>query len=233
MMKLHRSGDRFHSKIDWLDSRHSFSFGSHYDPKRLGFGPLRVINEDWIAGGGGFPTHPHSDMEIITIVLEGALQHRDSTGGGGIIHPGDVQKMSAGSGIRHSEFNASANESAHLLQIWIEPSAEGVAPSYEQVRFEPDSYTGKLGLVASGGGEKGAIALHQDARLFLCRMDSSASLEYRFAPSRLGWIQQAAGKASVGGIALEAGDGLEVKGESALVITPESGSLFLFFDLPA
>ena len=166
MLKIRRADERGRTDFGWLDSRHSFSFGHYYDPAHMGFGPLRVINDDRVTPGAGFPTHPHGNMEIVSYVLDGALAHKDSLGTGSVIRPGDVQRMSAGSGIRHSEFNASASEPVHFLQIWIVPETEGLAPSYEQKRFSAEEKRGKLRLVASRDGRDGSVTIHRDVDLY-------------------------------------------------------------------
>jgi len=231
MLTLRKAADRFHTKIDWLDSRHSFSFGDHYDPQHMGFGPLRVINEDRVIGGAGFPTHGHRDMEIITVVLEGALKHKDNTGGGSVIKPGDVQKMSAGRGILHSEFNASAKEEVHLLQIWILPSVKSVEPGYVQVHFPPDQTNNRLCLVAAQNAQGGTIPLYQDARLFIADMSPGLTLEHAIAPGRKIWLQLARGAMDINKTRLQAGDGLAVEGEKALAFTAVSESKVLLFDM--
>ena len=217
MLTLRPAGQRFHTAIDWLDSRHSFSFGEHYDPAHMGFGPLRVINEDRVQGGAGFPTHGHRDMEIITVVLEGALTHRDNTGGGSVIKPGDVQKMSAGRGILHSEFNALQTEETHLLQIWIMPNVKNVEPGYVQLHFVPEQMRNRFCLVAAQGGGDGVIPLYQDAKLLIADLDAGAVLAYTLDKGRKVWVQLAQGKMEVGTQSMQAGDGLAVEGEKALL----------------
>jgi redox-sensitive bicupin YhaK (pirin superfamily) len=231
MKIVRKARERFHTKIDWLDSWHSFSFGDHYDPEHMGFGPLRVINEDRVRGGAGFPTHPHRDMEIITVVLEGALSHKDNTGGGSVIKPGDVQKMSAGTGILHSEFNSSAKEEVHLLQIWIVPDRKGVAPGYVQLHFKPEQMRDRFCLVAAPQGTEGIIPIYQDARLLIADLSAGKSLKYDAAPKRKLWVQMALGQADAGGQMLQAGDGLAAENESSLTFTAKAESKILLFDM--
>jgi len=230
MMTLRKAADRFHTAIDWLDSWHTFSFGSHYDQRHMGFGPLRVINDDRIKGGGGFPTHGHKDMEIITIVLSGALAHKDSIGTGSVIRPGDVQKMSAGSGIQHSEFNASPSEPVHLLQIWIMPN-KAVEPEYQQIHFEAQALRNQFCLVAAEGKTKSVITLYQDAKLYIADVSAGESLNYKIAPSRHVWVQMATGKVLAGSSLMAEGDGLAVEDEASLTFTAQTESKILLFDL--
>jgi redox-sensitive bicupin YhaK (pirin superfamily) len=231
MLTLRKASERFHTKIDWLDSRHSFSFGEHHDPRHMGFGPLRVINEDFVRGGAGFPTHGHRDMEIITVVLYGALSHKDNTGGGSQIKPYDVQKMSAGTGILHSEFNTSAKEEVHLLQIWIIPSVTGVKPGYVQYHFEPEKMRDRFCLVAEEGGKDGIIPIHQDAKLLIADLDAGKTLGYETEKGRKLWVQLATGDAVVNGTTMRAGDGLAAEGENALSFTAKAESKILLFDM--
>jgi redox-sensitive bicupin YhaK (pirin superfamily) len=231
MLTLRKSSGRFHTKINWLDSWHSFSFGEHYDPAHLGFGPLRVINEDRVKGGAGFPTHGHRDMEIITVVLKGALEHKDNAGGGSIIRPGDVQKMSAGSGIMHSEFNASKTEEVHLLQIWIMPNVESVKPGYVQLHFGAEQMRNRFCLVAAGGAKDGIIPLYQDARLLIADASPGARLDYEIEPGRIAWVQLASGEVGVNASTMHAGDGLAAKDERRLNVTAKAESKMLLFDM--
>jgi quercetin 2,3-dioxygenase len=233
MKTLRKAAERFHTKISWLDSWHSFSFADHYDPHHMGFGPLRVINEDRIRGGAGFPTHGHRDMEIITVVLSGALSHKDNTGGGSVIRPGDVQKMSAGTGILHSEFNTSATEETHLLQIWIVPNATGVAPGYVQRHFEPSETRDRFCLVAAPAGKEQVIPLHADALLSVADVGTGKTLRYAPEAKRKLWVQMALGEAAVNGMDLRAGDGLAVENEQALSFTAKAESKILLFDMAA
>jgi quercetin 2,3-dioxygenase len=223
---------RGHAKMGWLDSRHTFSFGHYYDPKQMGFRSLRVINEDRVIPGAGFPTHPHEDMEIISYVLEGALAHKDSLGTGSIIRPGDVQRMSAGTGIRHSEFNASDKESVHFLQIWIEPAQDGLPPSYEQKQIPLAEKRGRFRLVGGPEGGEGAITIHQDARLYIACLAPGESASHRLAPGRGAWLQLARGAVALGpGQEMKEGDGVAITDESEITVTASADSELLLFDL--
>src|SRR5256884_739244 len=203
-----RFGDkRGHSRFDWLDSRHTFSFGDYYDPQQMGFSDLRVINEDRVVPGAGFPTHSHRDMEIVTYVLEGALAHKDSLGTGSIIRPGDVQRMSAGTGVAHSEFNHSPTELVHFLQIWILPEEEGLAPSYEQRSFPEAERTDRLRLVVSRDAREGSVKVHQDVDLHAATLSSGAALEHSLRAGRHAWLQVTRGNLSANDQLLPAGDG--------------------------
>lgn len=232
MLTVRKSAERGHAHHGWLDSFHSFSFAGYHDPDWMGFGPLRVINEDRIAPGGGFPTHSHQDMEIVTWVLAGALEHQDSLGNGGVIRPGEVQRMRAGHGIAHSEFNASATEPAHLLQIWIEPDAYGLEPGYEQIAFAPDSLQGQLRLIASSDGRDGSVTIHQDAAIHAGRLAPGDRATLTLAPGRRAWLQVATGRVKVRGLPLEAGDAVAVRFESAVDIEALEASEVISFDLP-
>lgn len=232
MLTVRKSAERGHAHHGWLDSFHSFSFAGYHDPDWMGFGPLRVINEDRIAPGGGFPTHSHQDMEIVTWVLAGALEHRDSLGNGGVIHPSEVQRMRAGHGIAHSEFNASASEPVHLLQIWIEPDANGLAPGYEQIAFAPDSLRGRLRLIASRDGRDGSVTIHQDAAIHAGRLAPGDRATLTLAPGRRAWLQVASGRVKVQGLPLDAGDAVAVRFESAIDIEALDASEVIGFDLP-
>lgn len=225
------ANERGSAHLDWLDSRHSFSFGHYHDAAHQGFGPLRVINEDWIRPGAGFPTHGHRDMEIITYVIEGALAHKDSTGSGSVIRPGDVQHMSAGTGIRHSEFNASGTEPAHLLQIWIMPDETGIDPGYAEKHFDFDLARGALQLVASKNGRDGSLPIHQDADLYAARLDAGASLTHSPKPRRKIWIQVVAGTLLVNDIPASTGDGLALSGETQVRLSAETDAEILLFDM--
>lgn len=231
MISIRRSADRGHFDFGWLDTRHTFSFGDYHDPKHMGFRALRVINEDWVQPGQGFGTHPHRDMEILTWVLEGALEHKDSTGGGGVIRPGELQRMSAGTGILHSEFNASTGSPVHLLQIWILPEAKGLSPRYSQTEFPPDGRRNRFQLLASRTGREGSLDIHQDAELQVADLDARAVLERTLAPGRGAWLQVAKGRITVNGVPLEAGDGAAITEESALSIAAVEPSQLLLFDL--
>jgi len=232
MLKIRKSGDRGSANIGWLTSNHTFSFGQYYDPDHMGFGPLRVINEDWIRPGAGFDTHGHQNMEIITYVLEGALEHKDSLGTGSVIRPGEVQRMSAGSGIRHSEYNASSEEQVHLLQIWVMPRVDGGAPSYDQKRFfeEADVPVG-FTLVASGDGRKGSLQIGQDADLYTGRFAAHESFSHKVEPGRLLWLQIIAGSVVVAGETLGVGDGLAVSNEEILSLDVAEDVHVLLFDM--
>ncbi|MDP2877115.1 MAG: pirin family protein [Holophaga sp.] len=231
MITLRPANERGHFNFGWLDTWHSFSFGDYYDPRHQQFRALRVINEDWVAPGQGFGTHGHKDMEIFTWVLEGALEHQDSLGTKGVIRPGEAQVMSAGSGIRHSEFNASAETPVHLLQIWILPQAQGLAPRYDQVRFEDSELRNQWKEVASPSGVQGSIKLFQDVHLHVARMDAGVSLQRDLEPDRHGWMQVARGSVELNGTPLKAGDGAAIENESPLAVTSLEDSEVLFFDL--
>ncbi len=230
-MTLRKSAARGRTKIDWLDSYHSFSFGHYRDFSHMGFGPLRVINEDIVAPGGGFPTHPHEDMEIITVVLEGALAHKDSLGNGSTITPGEVQRMSAGTGIHHSEFNFSKEMPVHLLQIWILPAQEGLPPSYEQKNFSTVRAAGKLTLLASPDGRSGSVTIHQDASLSVLDLADGGEHKIEPSPKRTYWLQVARGALTVNGTRLEAGDGLALLDETYIECKSSGTSETLFFDM--
>jgi redox-sensitive bicupin YhaK (pirin superfamily) len=231
MLLLRKAHDRGHANHGWLDSWHTFSFADYHDPKYMGFSALRVINEDRVSPGEGFPTHPHRDMEIITYVLEGALEHKDSLGTGSVIRPGEIQRMSAGTGIRHSEFNHSQSEPVHLLQIWILPNQQGVKPGYEQKRIELTDLSGKLRLVASPDGRDGSVTIHQDARVYAAHLNGN-EVTYSLAPDRRAWLQVTRGTAKLNGIMLHAGDGAGIENEPALRLTAEGSAEVLLFDLP-
>ncbi len=230
-MTIRPAADRGHTRLDWLDSRHSFSFGEYSDPRHMGFGTLRVINEDVIAPGGGFAMHGHRDMEIITWVLSGELAHRDSLGNGSVIRPGEAQRMSAGTGIRHSEFNPSQGAPVHLLQIWILPDTAAVEPGYEQQAIAaPD---GQLVVVASRDGAGGGVRIHQDTTLLAARLPAQAAVGHRLGAGRVAWVQVARGAITVNGQALEAGDGAALSGEAAAELRARGASEILLFDMPA
>jgi redox-sensitive bicupin YhaK (pirin superfamily) len=234
MLHKRAAADRGRTKIDWLDSRHTFSFGEYYDTAQMGFGALRVINDDRVAPGAGFPTHPHRDMEIVSYVVSGALEHRDSLGTGSVIRPGDVQRMSAGTGVRHSEFNPSRGEPVHFLQIWIIPERGGLPPSYEQKNFPLAERQGRLRLVASRDGRDGALTLHQDVRLWAGTFGPGESASLELAAGRSAWVQVAGGAVEVNGTRLEAGDGAALEDEPALRVAGRAGDPageVLIFDL--
>ena len=220
-----------HTELGWLDSRHTFSFAEHYDPRHMGFRALRVINEDRVAAGRGFGTHPHRDMEILSYVLEGALMHQDSLGTGSIIKPGDVQRMTAGTGVRHSEANASEREAVHFLQIWLLPEASGLTPSYEQRAFPPDTRKGRLTLVGSRDARKGSVTIHQDVALYSAALDLGDRASHTLQPGRHAWVQVARGALMVNGQALTAGDGAALSEESAVELEASAPSDVLLFDL--
>ena len=232
MNMIHRGTERGHANHGWLDSYHSFSFADYFDPKRIEFGPLRVINEDRVAPGAGFGTHAHRDMEIISYVLSGELEHRDSIGNGSAIRPGDVQRMSAGSGIRHSEFNPSATEGLHFLQIWIKPNVLGIEPSYEEKRFSDPEKQGRLLLIASPDGARGSVRIHQDAFVYAGRFDGDESAKLELAPARRGYVHIVRGSVNVNGVQLAGGDALEITDSPAIAIDAGRASEVLVFDLP-
>jgi len=231
MITLRKSEDRGQTKIDWLDSRHSFSFGDYYDPKHVNFGPLRVINEDWIAGGGGFQPHGHRDMEIVTYLIDGALQHQDSVGGGGIIRPGEIQRMSAGVGIVHSEFNASRDHPAHLLQIWITPAKSGLEPSYEQKAISPEAVRNTFARIAGPDSTEGEVRLVQDAEIWAAKLDHDVIAAHSLATGRRAWVQLVSGELELGGTILKPGDAAAVTGESEVRVRALAPSEVLLFDL--
>ncbi|HUL97064.1 MAG TPA: pirin family protein [Usitatibacter sp.] len=233
MIEIRRSNERGLADHGWLKSFHTFSFADYHDPKHMGFGPLRVINEDRVQPGQGFGTHGHRDMEIISYVLEGGLAHKDSMGNGSVIRPGDVQRMSAGTGVRHSEFNASDRDLVHFLQIWIEPSQRGVAPSYEEKRFDDASKRGRLALIASPDGREGSVRIHQDASLYAALVDGTESIDFQPAAGRLVYVHVVRGEASVNGQPLSAGDAMKLSGhENRVRVEKGRGAEILVFDLP-
>lgn len=231
MLKLRKSEERGHANHGWLDTYHSFSFASYYDPNHMNFRALRVINEDVVSPSAGFGTHGHQDMEIITYVLEGALEHKDSIGNGAVIKPGEVQRMSAGTGIKHSEYNHSQTEPVHLLQIWLLPETNGLPPSYEQRDFDVAKHPGELRLVAARDGRDGAVKIHQDVSLYAAVLEKDSQVSHSLAPNRHGWVQVARGGIHLNGLPLEQGDGAAISGESELVITATKSAEILLFDL--
>lgn len=231
MITLRRSTERGQANWGWLNTHHTFSFASYYDPKHMGFRALRVINEDRIAPGGGFDTHRHRDMEIITYVLEGTLEHQDSTGTGTIIKPGEVQRMSAGRGILHSEFNASKTEPVHLLQIWILPNPTGLAPSYEQKAFNLLETPGQFQLIGAGNPENGSLKIHQDVNLLAAIVPSGDRISYSLAPGRHAWVQVVRGELLFDDIALTPGDGLAISDPSQIALKATAEAEILLFDL--
>jgi redox-sensitive bicupin YhaK (pirin superfamily) len=231
MIALRRAADRGHANHGWLDSRHTFSFADYYDLQEMGFGSLRVINEDRVAPAMGFGTHPHRDMEIISYVLAGALEHRDSLGTGSVIRPGDVQRMSAGTGVTHSEFNASRSEPVHFLQIWIEPAQRGVQPGYEQKHFPHEEKRGRLRLVASPDGAQGSVAIHQQAWVHALLLDGGERVAHPLPPGNFAYVHVARGALVVNGQALGPGDGLKVTAEAELTFEQGRGAEVLLFQM--
>jgi len=233
MITILPADERGHTNLGWLDSYHTFSFGDYHDPDHMGFSDLRVINEDRVKPGKGFGTHGHRDMEILSLVLEGALEHKDSMGTGSTIRPGDVQRMSAGTGVTHSEFNPSKDAPVHFLQIWILPERAGLRPEYEQKRFPEAERRGRLRLIASRDGREGSVTIHQDASVYVASLDAGQRVEHRPAAGRSAWVQVARGSLKLNGKALEAGDGAAIAGEAELTITALEPSELLLFDLAA
>jgi redox-sensitive bicupin YhaK (pirin superfamily) len=231
MITLRKAGDRGHADHGWLNSWHSFSFADYHDPEHMGFGALRVINEDRIAPGGGFGTHGHRDMEILSYVLEGALAHKDSMGTGSAIVPGDVQRMSAGRGVLHSEYNHAKDELTHFLQIWIEPNQRGIAPSYEQKHFDAASKRGKLTLIASNDARDGSVTLHQDASIYAGLFDGSERAVHELAAGRRAYVHVARGSITVNGQALATGDALMAEDTAQIVLENGAGAEVILFDL--
>ncbi|MCX7153732.1 MAG: pirin family protein [Proteobacteria bacterium] len=231
MMQIRKGDERGYADHGWLRSFHSFSFADYHDPAHMGFGALRVINEDRVNPGMGFGTHGHRDMEIISYVLEGAVEHKDSMGNGSVIRPGDVQRMSAGTGVRHSEFNPSKTEGVHFLLIWIEPGVTGIEPGYEEKHFDAASKRGKLRLVASADAREGSVKIHQDASLYAALVDGAEKITHPLAKGRRAYVHVARGSVSVNGQALAAGDALKVAGESAIKLEHGDKAEVLLFDL--
>ncbi|MEO7678303.1 MAG: pirin family protein [Verrucomicrobiota bacterium] len=231
MIKVRKSEERGHVKLDWLDSRHTFSFGEYYDPQHMAFRALRVINEDYVAGGTGFGAHPHRDMEIVTYVLDGVLEHKDNMGNGSLIHPGEVQRMSAGSGIVHSEFNHSKTDKVHLLQIWLMPERKGIAPGYEQKTISIEQKHNQLCVLASLGSRDGSVKIHQDVELFTSVLDEGREITHSLAKGRGAWLQVASGSVNLNGISLNTGDAAAVEQEQMLRIQGTNKGEFLLFDL--
>jgi redox-sensitive bicupin YhaK (pirin superfamily) len=231
MLSIRKAQERGHARHGWLESYHSFSFAGYYDPRHMGFRDLRVINEDRVQPRRGFETHSHRDMEIVSYVLGGALEHRDSLGNGSVIRPGDVQRMSAGTGVTHSEFNHSPEELVHFLQIWILPEREGLEPSYEQKHFDDAERRGVLRLVASRDAREGSVRVHQDVDLFASLLGEGDALEHALGPGRHAWLQLARGHCELNGVRLEAGDGAAVSGEPLLRVSGARDAELLLFDL--
>jgi len=232
MADIRRSAERGLADHGWLKSFHSFSFADYHDPRHMGFGPLRVINEDRVEPGMGFGAHSHRDMEIISYVLEGGLAHRDSMGNGSVLKPGDVQRMSAGTGVTHSEYNASDREPVHFLQIWIEPDVRGVKPGYQETHFDPASKRGRLRLVASPDGREGSVTIHQDASLYAALVDGAEAVEFAQRPGRRTYVHLVRGSAAVNGERLEAGDALKLSSAEGVRIDGARDAEVLLFDLP-
>jgi redox-sensitive bicupin YhaK (pirin superfamily) len=232
MVELRRANERGMADHGWLRSFHSFSFADYRDPRHMGYGPLRVINEDRVQPGRGFGEHGHRDMEIVSYVLEGALAHRDSLGNGSVLRPGDVQRMTAGTGVAHSEYNASDREPVHFLQIWIEPRERGLAPGYEEARFDAASKRARLALIASGDGREGSVTLHQDASIYASLLDGDDAVELALAPGRRAYVHVVRGAARVNGEPLQAGDALKISGEERVRIDRARSAEVLVFDLP-
>ena len=231
MITVRKAADRGHTQIGWLDSHHSFSFNTYHDPAHMGFRSLRVINDDRVAAGAGFPRHGHRDMEILTWVLEGALEHEDSTGARAVLLPGMIQRMSAGSGIVHSEYNHSKTEPVHFYQIWIQPSAKGIKPRFEDREFQAEGRTNKFQIVASSQGEDGSPKLEQDATVFVAAITPGAEVQQSLTPGRYGWLQVARGTIEVNGLLLESGDGAAVSEERSLTIKGREQADLILFDL--
>ena len=232
MLQVRRAAERGYFDHGWLRSFHTFSFADYHDPDWMGYGPLRVINDDRVAPGRGFGKHGHRDMEILTYILAGALEHRDSMGNGSVIRVGDVQRMSAGTGVTHSEFNPSATEEVHFLQIWVLPEALRLAPGYEQKHFTAADKRGRLRLIAAPGGEEGALSIHQQARVYAGLLDGDDRAEFRVADGRRAWLQVARGELSVDGVQLTAGDGAHSAGAAQLTLHDGTDAEVLVFDLP-
>ena len=231
MTTRRQAEDRGHFDHGWLNTYHTFSFADYYDPAHMGFRQLRVINEDRVQPGRGFGTHAHQDMEIITYVLEGAIEHKDSLGTGSVIRPGEVQRMSAGTGVTHSEYNASKSEPVHFLQIWILPERRGLAPGYEQKRLADEEKRGRWRLIAARDGREGAVTVHQDVDLYAAIIGADQPLTYQLRPGRYAWVQVARGAVLLDGVRLQAGDGAALSNEPAVTVTAERSSEVLLFDL--
>ena len=232
MLKIRKSAERGHANHGWLDSQHTFSFADYYDPKHMSFSALRVINEDKIDGGAGFPMHTHRDMEIISYVIDGALEHKDSMGNVAVMKPGEIQKMSAGTGVTHSEYNHFKDKKAHFLQIWIMPDKTGYAPSYDQKSFDSHFACSDFVLVASGSGKENSIKLHQDVDIFVGKTKSDAEILHKTFPNRKTWVQIVKGNLTINGSAAESGDGVAISEVEQIEIKAKPGSEFLLFDLP-
>jgi redox-sensitive bicupin YhaK (pirin superfamily) len=232
MIEIRKADERGIANFGWLDSRHSFSFGSYYDPRHTGFGPLLVINDDHVQPARGFGTHGHRDMEIISYVLDGELAHKDSMGNGSVLRYGDVQRMSAGTGVMHSEFNNSPNQQVHFLQIWIEPSVQGIPPGYEEKHFDTDAKRGHLRLVASPDGAEGSVTIHQDARMYASLLNGDESVSHTLATGRRAYLHLIRGTLEVNGTRLQSGDAAKIEGETLVEVGKAEAAEFLLFDLP-
>jgi len=231
MIQIRKSGERGHANHGWLDTHFTFSFADYYDPKHLHFRTLRVMNDDRVAGGGGFPMHPHRDMEIVTYVLDGALEHRDSMGNGSVIKPGDIQYMGAGTGVTHSEFNASETESVHLYQIWMFPEKQGLKPRYDQKTFSEAEKRGKLRLLASPDGREGSVKIRQNNELYASVLAKGERVKHELQPERHAYVQVARGSLTLNGRKLDEGDGAAISGEGTVKLTGEKDAEVLLFDL--
>jgi len=232
MIAYRKSSERGHAEHGWLDSFHSFSFADYYDPAHMGFGPLRVINEDRVQPGMGFGTHGHRDMEIVSYVLEGELSHKDNMGNGSVIEPGDVQRMSAGRGVMHSEFNPSADKAVHFLQIWIEPNVTGIRPSYEQKRVDASAKRGRLVPIATPEGRDGSVTIHQDATIFATLLDGAERVSHDVAEGRRAYVHVARGSVAVNGERLGPGDAVKLDGGTRIALSDGDDAEVLLFDLP-
>ena len=232
MLAVRKAEERGHANHGWLDTWHTFSFADYHDPREMGYGPLRVINDDTVRPGAGFGKHGHRDMEIITYVLEGALEHKDSMGNGSIIRPGSVQRMSAGQGVTHSEFNPSRDESVHFLQIWIEPNVQGVAPSYEEKDFSSGEKQGRLRLIASPDGREGSVMIHQDALAYAGLLGANDTVTHELGTGRRAYAHVARGRIRVNGASLKTGDGIKIVGEGKVTLDEGEDAEALVFDLP-
>lgn len=231
MIEIRRAADRGHADLGWLDTYHTFSFSTYYDPRHMHFRALRVMNEDVVAPGKGFGTHPHHDMEIVTYVLEGALEHRDSMGNGEVLRNGEFQRMSAGTGIKHSEFNPSDREPVHLYQIWLLPEQKGIEPSYEQKRFAESERLNRLRVVASRDGADGSLRIHQDARIYLSTIEDGLQVEHDLAAGRYAWLQVLRGQVELNGQELGTSDGAAVRDERSLAVRANGSAEVMLFDL--
>ena len=231
MLVQRKAAERGHADHGWLNTYHTFSFSSYQDPRHMRFRSLRVMNEDWVAPGQGFGTHPHQDMEIVTYVLSGALEHKDSMGNGEVLRPGEFQRMTAGTGITHSEFNPSATEPVHLYQIWLYPESKGLKPSYEQKQFPGEQQRNRLQLVASRDAAEGSLLIHQDARIYLSQLDAAAQIQHALASGRHAWLQVLRGSVSLNGQPLATSDGVAVSDETELSIQANTDAEIMLFDL--